>query len=57
MKDMPGTASVIKRNYCQGDNSKCARFLVAKAIGKEKVPLDLYPVNLDRANKIIKENS
>jgi hypothetical protein len=57
MKDMPATAAVIKRNYCQDDNSKCARFLVAKTLGKEKVPSDLYPVNLDKANIIIKENS
>ncbi len=48
-----GLGALYKKNFCQGDNSKCARFVVAKALGREKVPTDLYPNMLERANEII----
>ena len=33
----------IRIKYCKGDNSGCARYMVFKALGREEVPLDLYP--------------
>ncbi len=53
MANMPGTAAAFKRKYCQGDNSTCARYMVLKALGKPKVPADLFPNQEDRARKII----
>jgi len=53
MANMPGTAAAFKRKYCQGDNATCARYMVLKAIGKPKVPADLFPNQEDRARKII----
>ena len=53
MANMPGTASAFKRKYCQGDNRSCARYMVLKALGKPKVPADLFPNQGDRAKKII----
>jgi hypothetical protein len=53
---MPGTSglgAIYKRNYCQGDNSKCARYVVAKSLGREKVPPNLYPNMWDRAKQIL----
>ena len=53
MADMPSTAEIIKIRYCRGDSSDCARFVVCKSIGREKVPQDLFPNQTDRARQII----
>lgn len=48
-----GIGAMYKKNYCQGDNSKCARYIVAKKLGREKVPADLYPNMVDKANELV----
>jgi len=53
MKDMPGTASFFKVKFCQEDNTNCARHMVLIAYGRENVPVDLFPNQAERANKII----
>lgn len=57
MKQMPITAAKYKRTYCKDDNRKCARYIVFKALGKESVPLDLFPNNIDRAIQIVSSAS
>jgi len=47
--------TLYKKKYCQGDNKNCARHMVFKALGKEKVPIDLFPNMADKAKKIIAE--
>ena len=54
MANMPSMANLLKKKYCQGDNSECARFMVYKAIGKDYVPSNLYPSQIERVNEIIK---
>ena len=54
MANMPGLAELYKSTYCKGDNSTCARYRVFSALGREKVPADMFPNDLDRANTIIK---
>jgi hypothetical protein len=51
--NMPATAMVYKKLFCQEDNSQCARYLVYSAKGKEAVPSSLFPNELDRAQSII----
>jgi hypothetical protein len=53
MANMPGMAELYKSGFCRGDNSTCARYKVFGALGREKVPADLYPNDLDRANRIL----
>jgi len=48
-----GIGALYKKNYCQGDNSKCARYMVAKSLGREKVPNDLYPNMHQEAEELI----
>ncbi|MDX9800558.1 MAG: hypothetical protein RBT69_04390 [Spirochaetia bacterium] len=48
-----GMGTIYKKKYCLGDNTKCARFMVAKSLGREKVPTNLYPNMYDRANELI----
>ena len=53
MPDMPAAAEQIKKRYCKGDNSECARFMVFSKLGREKVPGDLFPRHVDRAKQIL----
>ncbi len=53
MANMPTKSIMIKKKYCLNDNTQCARYIVASRLGKEKVPLDLYPEELDRAEEIL----
>lgn len=53
MQNMPTAAGLLKKRLCQGDNSQCARFMVLTALGREKVPVDLSPNQLDRAKTLI----
>lgn len=54
MANMGAVADMMKKRYCQTDNSKCARFMVFKALGKPAVPADLFPNQVDVAEKLIK---
>ena len=53
MADKPATAESMKKRYCLGDNSQCARYMVFKALGREKVPANLFPIQVDKALEII----
>jgi hypothetical protein len=58
MANMTATVLVYKKLFCQQDSSKCARYTVFKAIGRENVPSDLFPNQMfpnqmDRAEMII----
>ena len=50
---MPEIASMMKRRFCQGDNSKCARWIVLSKLGPTGVPADLFPNQIERANELI----
>lgn len=53
MADKPGTAEIMKTKYCKGQFMECARYKVCKALGRDKVPADLYPIQVDRAQALI----
>jgi hypothetical protein len=53
MASMPTTSHLLKKKYCQGDNSTCARFMVFSALGREQVPPTLYPNDGAQAHKIL----
>jgi len=53
MADKPATAERMKKQFCQGDKTLCARYLVCMAKGPEALPGDLYPHMLDRAKAIL----
>jgi hypothetical protein len=53
LSNMPMLANIMKEQYCYKDYFKCARYIVSNSLGKGKVPEDLYPAMLGRANQII----
>ncbi|MFA5423966.1 MAG: hypothetical protein WC374_08930 [Phycisphaerae bacterium] len=55
-KEIDVIAQVRQQEYCKADFSKCARYMVFKAIGEGNVPRDLLPFQVDRAKELIKKN-
>ena len=55
MSDVDGLGALYKKRYCLGDNTKCARYMAFKALGKPTVPANLYPNMVDQANEIIQK--
>lgn len=54
MMNMPATADLLKSKYCKGDYTSCARYMVFKALGRPKVPADLFPQQSEKAAEVIK---
>lgn len=53
MANMPSTANMYKKKYCQGDYSACARYMIFSKMGKDKVPANLFPNQTDRARAVL----
>ncbi len=53
MSAMPTMADIFKARYCLGENFHCARHKVFETLGREHVPRDLFPNQLERALEII----
>lgn len=53
MADMPAATEVVKQRYCRGDKSGCARYRVYEALGRRRVPVDLFPNETARARALI----
>jgi len=43
----------MKRRYCDGGSSQCARYIVAQALGLNEVPGNLFPQKLFRVSVIL----
>lgn len=50
---MPSMATMYKGRYCAQDFESCARYRVFAAVGRENVPKDLYPNELERVTLVI----
>lgn len=53
MQNMPATAEILKSKFCKDAYAICARYMVFKALGRPKVPVDLYPQQQEKAAKVI----
>ncbi len=53
MSGSSATAAMLKQKYCQGDKTACARYIVSAALGKDKVPADLYPHQAERLHALL----
>ena len=53
MDSEQGIGAMYKKKYCLGNNTSCARYMVFKKLGREKVPSNLYPNMVDRAEIIL----
>lgn len=53
MDSRPATSEMMKKRYCHDDNSSCARWMVSSSLGKQAVPTDLFPHQVDRAKELL----
>lgn len=53
LENMPALSEFYKQKYCTVDYNKCARYMVFKDLGKEKVQNDLFPNIESYAKKLI----
>lgn len=53
LKNMPTASDMVKQMYCLWHYEDCARYKVAKAMGPENVPPDLFPPDIERAEALI----
>ncbi len=51
MVNMPAVSALLKKTYCLGDKTQCARYRVATA--GLQAPNDLLPNDIDRALQIV----
>lgn len=51
--DMPTLASMYKNKYCKGFFDDCARHIIFEKLGKNFVPVDLFPNEQDKATKVL----
>ena len=50
---MPSVSLYLKRQFCQGDNKTCARWMVYSTLGEGNTPDDLFPNEPKRAYELI----
>jgi hypothetical protein len=53
MANMPSVADIYKTRYCTGEWSGCARYRVFSKLGRESVPSNLFPNELERADELL----
>ncbi len=53
MVGMPHATERLKKLFCDGEYTACARYTVYEALGVDAVPFDLYPSMKSRAESII----
>ncbi len=51
----PGLVEQIKKTYCFSNYQACARYMVCEAVGRDFVPPDLLPEELEDAKLILAE--
>lgn len=53
MLNMPAMSEIMKQRYCRGDWSGCARYRVYKVVGNDGVPEDLFPNQIEDADRYL----
>ena len=55
LAEKPVEIEELKSKYCKTNNLNCARYMIAQAAGKDKMPENLYPDEKAIAYQIIAE--
>jgi len=55
MRNRLSTLSIYRSVFCDTASEKCARKIVARQVGEEKVPPDLYPNHTIRLRDLIND--
>ncbi len=49
----PAIVDSMKREFCNGDYERCARYRVFQELGKGYAPADMTPIDQDQADQIL----
>jgi hypothetical protein len=55
IEEKPVEIEKLKNEYCRSNNLHCARYMVAMALGEDKVPENLYPHEKEVAYSLLSE--
>jgi len=50
---LPHIGLRYRRSYCRGGWGECARYVLADAVGSERVPRTLLPNQMDRVTELM----
>lgn len=53
MANMPAMSEGMKKKFCRDTFTQCARYMTCTALGRERVPEDMFPNEQERAKEII----
>ncbi|MFC1513317.1 hypothetical protein ACFL5J_02605 [Thermodesulfobacteriota bacterium] len=53
MANMPAMSEGMKKEFCHQRFIQCARYMTCTALGRDKVPADMFPNEPERAKEII----
>ena len=53
LANMPAVAALLRKLFCHGEYTRCARYMVTETLGNENIPSDLFPGNSVRAKVIL----
>ena len=54
MDFMPSVSSVYKKMYCMGISQNCTRYMIARKLGTESIPSNLFPIPHLRAGSLLR---
>ena len=55
LKDLPAMAEGFRKMYCFNVKPNCARYILLKELGPDKVPVGLFPNDFETAKDIIEK--
>lgn len=53
LTNMPAVVDILRKTFCHGEYTQCARYMVTEIFGTENIPSDLFPGNSVRAKTIL----
>jgi len=54
-ENMPASSEYLKNSYCRSEHEKCARYHVYQNTRGEGVPSYLFPSDMERTAKVIRQ--
>ncbi|RJP58596.1 MAG: hypothetical protein C4541_07660 [Candidatus Auribacter fodinae] len=56
LDDMPDLSGAVKALFCKKNYRNCARYNIAKQLGPQNVPNNLFPADGRQANELLKKH-
>lgn len=57
VNDDPKLVKMLKERYCRGDSSDCARLMVFRWLGRDKIPENMFPNSVGMAERLLRDSA